>query len=125
MTGTDNVVKIPLRLEMKKNHTHQAVRTIMRILTFDVASTPQERAFLMELMTKLAQAHDNTPDNQTTFLKVSKEEAIGLWHCCNVVANNPELLESMEMKISTLEILSDLAPKIDLYLKESSSTPQS
>jgi len=97
----------------------------MRILTFDVAPTPQERAFLMELMSKLSIAHDKTPDGGTTFLKVSKEEAIGVWHCCNVVAQNPELLESMEMKMAVLEVMSDIAPKIDLYLKESSSTPQS
>lgn len=97
----------------------------MRILTFDVAPTPQERAFLMELMSKLSIAHDKTPEGGTVFLKISKEEAIGLWHCCNVVVNNPELLESMEMKMAAMEIMSYLAPKIDLYLKESSSTPQS
>lgn len=122
MTGTNNIVNLPIRLETKKFHAYQMVRILMRILTFDVAPTPQERAFLMELMSKLAVAHDKTPDGGTTYLKLTKDEAIGIWHCCNVVALNPELLESMEMKMSSLEIMNDLAPKIDFRLKETDST---
>lgn len=113
MTGTNNLVQMPIKVEIKKRLANQCVLIMMRILRFDVPNTPQEKAFLMELMTKLAIGHDKTPEEGTTFIKLTRDQAVGLWHCCNVVSNNPELLDSMEMKVSALEILEYLAPKLD------------
>lgn len=103
-------------LEVRKRTAKAGYTAIMIMINNEVPSSPAEVAFLMSLMSHMAVLIDDSKGDKVQ-LDLSHDQAVGVWHSCNVSLNN-DLTHNKNDAGDMMELLDLLARRLDGEIEE-------
>jgi hypothetical protein len=108
------------KIKGSPHHLISAIKAINIIITKQITTSPEEDAFLMELMSVIA--NQQSTEKKIEIL-VTPKQGQSLWHCCRVVVDNADKLCSNEAHLNNMcEIMSGLAEQLDEYIEKTTKT---
>lgn len=103
---------IKLEVEINREHLHAIWFSIKKTIEKGVSDTPQDEAFLLELLGEVARQDKNT--KELFKLKLTYQKMRGAWFCCQIASDN-KFFTSLAQNGIILQAYSLMAPVLNTY----------